>query len=41
MCSKMETNRKYFAPEVEVLEIEQEGVLCGSNEIVDENFGEW
>ena len=31
----------YITPDVEVLEIQPEGVLCGSNEIVDENFGEW
>jgi len=33
--------QKYIAPEVEVLEINSEGVLCGSNEGVGENDGLW
>jgi hypothetical protein len=31
----------YVSPDVQILDIFPEGVLCGSNEIVDENFGEW
>ena len=31
----------YISPEIEVLELYQEGVLCGSNEFVLENEGEW
>ena len=37
----MESQQIYYTPKVEVLEMCQEGVLCGSNEIVDENIGEW
>ena len=36
----MEEN-KYISPEVEVLDVYEEGVLCGSNEYVGENEGEW
>lgn len=36
----MEEN-KYISPEVEVLDVYAEGVLCGSNEYVGENEGEW
>ena len=32
---------KYIAPETEVMEVISEGLLCYSNEGVDENFGEW
>jgi hypothetical protein len=31
----------YEMPEISVLEILSEGVLCDSNEIVGENEGEW
>ena len=31
----------YYCPEVQVLDIFSEGILCRSNEIVDENIGEW
>lgn len=33
--------KKYITPEIEVLEVYSEGVICGSNEILDENEGEW
>lgn len=41
LCLIMESQQIYYTPKVEVLEMCQEGVLCGSNEIVDENIGEW
>ncbi len=31
----------YESPELEVIELDHEGVLCGSNEIIDENEGVW
>ena len=31
----------YQSPEFEILEMQSEGLLCGSNEIVDENEGIW
>ena len=31
----------YQSPEFEILEMQSEGLLCGSNEIVDENDGIW
>lgn len=31
----------YQTPELTVLEIYPEGILCGSNEIIDENDGFW
>lgn len=34
-------DKRYETPEIEVLEINAEGVLCASNEILDENEGEW
>lgn len=34
-------DKRYETPEIEVLEIDAEGVLCASNEILDENEGEW
>jgi hypothetical protein len=37
----MKTENKYTSPEVEILEIITEGVLCGSNETVKESEGEW
>lgn len=36
----MEEN-KYITPEIEVLEVYAEGVLCASNESLYENEGEW
>lgn len=33
--------KKYITPEIEVLEVYSEGVICGSNEFLDENEGEW
>lgn len=32
---------KYTSPAAEVLELYSEGVLCGSNEVIDENEGIW
>lgn len=32
---------KYITPQIEILHILPEGIICGSNEIVDENEGEW
>ena len=31
----------YQLPEVTVIDIAYEGVVCSSNEILDENYGEW
>jgi hypothetical protein len=31
----------YIAPEVEIHGIQAEGVLCASNEMLDEYEGEW
>jgi hypothetical protein len=31
----------YMSPEVSVIDILPEGVLCGSNEMLDQNEGEW
>ena len=31
----------YISPEVEIHEIQAEGVLCASNEMLDEYEGEW
>jgi hypothetical protein len=31
----------YTSPEVEIYEIQAEGVLCASNEMLDEYEGEW
>ena len=31
----------YQSPEFEILEMQSEGLLCGSNEIVDEYEGIW
>ena len=33
--------KEYISPEVDILEIQSEGVLCGSNEVLDEYEGEW
>ena len=32
---------EYEAPEIEVIFLELQGVLCGSNELMYENDGEW
>lgn len=37
----MNTNEIYLTPVVEIIETMPEGVLCGSNELVGENEGEW
>lgn len=34
-------NQEYITPELEVLYCQPEGVLCGSNELLEENEGEW
>ena len=31
----------YISPEIEILDLCQEGVLCASNEVILENDGEW
>lgn len=36
-----EVNVAYVTPKIDVMEVYSEGVICGSNEYVDENFGEW
>ncbi len=33
--------KKYQSPEVKVLVLYSAGLLCASNEYVDENEGEW
>ena len=33
--------QEYLSPAVEILGILSEGVLCASNETLDENYGEW
>lgn len=39
----MNLNRKedYLAPEIEIMDIRVEGVLCASTELLDEIEGEW
>lgn len=32
---------QYVHPEIIVMDFQLEGILCGSNEILDENEGEW
>ena len=32
---------KYVAPDMEILDIISEGLLCASNEQLEENEGEW
>ena len=32
---------EYISPHLTVLEFYPEGLLCGSNEIIDENNGVW
>ena len=32
---------KYISPDMEILDIMSEGVLCASNELLEENEGEW
>ena len=33
--------KEYISPEMEILDIVSEGVICGSNELLEENEGEW
>jgi len=33
--------KDYISPEMEILDIVSEGVICGSNELLEENEGEW
>lgn len=33
--------KTYISPEAEILDVAVEGVLCGSNETMDENDGVW
>jgi hypothetical protein len=35
------TDFYYETPQVKIIDIMIEGVLCGSNEIIDENEGYW
>ena len=32
---------KYITPSMEILDISSDGILCGSNEFIDENEGIW
>lgn len=32
---------EYISPEMEILDLVSEGVLCASNELLEENEGEW
>ena len=32
---------EYVSPEMEILDLVSEGVLCASNELLEENEGEW
>ncbi len=34
-------NLNYESPEAGILEIDTEGVICGSNELLKENNGVW
>ena len=33
--------KEYISPEVEILDVVSEGVLCASNELLEETEGEW
>ncbi len=33
--------QEYITPQIEILHIQSEGLLCSSNELLDENYGEW
>lgn len=33
--------REYVVPQIEVLQLQSEGLLCASNEMLGENDGEW
>lgn len=37
----MNNSNYYMTPKINVMEIDIEGVLCGSNEVVGDNEGEW
>ena len=39
--NKVMKERNYETPDIEVLFLESQGVLCGSNEIMGENEGKW
>jgi hypothetical protein len=32
---------EYISPEMEILDLVSEGVFCASNELLEENEGEW
>lgn len=32
---------EYISPEMEILDLVSEGLLCASNELLEENEGEW
>ena len=38
---EMKLMQVYISPDIEILDLYQEGVLCASNEIVTEIEGEW
>lgn len=38
---KMMKENMYETPEMEIIYLEIEGILCGSNEIIGENEGDW
>ena len=39
---KQMEKREYYSPEIiESVEFYYDGILCGSNESIDENFGDW
>ena len=33
--------QEYITPQIEILQVQSEGLLCSSNELLDENYGEW
>lgn len=41
MTSSEKQQEIYFVPKISVIEIMNEGILCSSNEKLDETEGEW
>lgn len=33
--------QEYITPQIEILQLQSEGLLCSSNELLEENYGEW
>lgn len=33
--------QEYTTPQIEILQIQSEGLLCSSNELLEEDYGEW